>query len=206
MIQRNNPARPIAWIIVLIGIIGVLIALVSGDTERVADFLVSQILIAGIVFIIVGVLLLLVLQPIEIPAPTTKASGGSSAPSTPPIKPTTPQPAAKPVSAAAPAAKAVDPSRPAQPDDLTLIEGIGPKSAQALYDAGVTTFAQVAQTSPEELHRIVKVEANVRIFSEATRTWPKQAQYIVRGDMDGLKAFQQYLISGRDPIQYKDDE
>jgi len=204
MTQRSNPARPIAWIIVLIGIIGVLIALVSGDTERVADFLVSQILIAGIVFIIVGVLLLLLLQPIEVPTTTTQPSGSSSAPSTPPIKPTTPQPAAKP--AAAPAAKPIDPSRPAQPDDLTMIEGIGPKSAQALYDAGVTTFAQVSQMSPEELHRIVKVEANVRILSEATRTWPKQAQYIVRDDMEGLKSFQQYLISGRDPIQYKDDE
>ena len=87
-----------------------------------------------------------------------------------------------------------------------MIEGIGPKSAQALYDAGVTTFAQVSQMSPEELHRIVKVEANVRILNEATRTWPKQAQYIVRDDMEGLKSFQQYLISGRDPIQYKDDE
>ncbi|MAU12021.1 MAG: hypothetical protein CL607_19520 [Anaerolineaceae bacterium] len=204
MTQRSNPARPIAWIIVLIGIIGVLIALVSGDTERVADFLVSQILIAGIVFIIVGVLLLLLLQPIEIPTTTTQPRGSSSAPSTPPIKPTTPQPAAKP--AAAPAAKPIDPSRPAQPDDLTMIEGIGPKSAQALYDAGVTTFAQVSQMSPEELHRIVKVEANVRILNEATRTWPKQAQYIVRDDMEGLKSFQQYLISGRDPIQYKDDE
>ncbi|MCA9885029.1 MAG: DUF4332 domain-containing protein [Anaerolineae bacterium] len=205
MIQRNNPARPIAWLILVLGIIGVLVALVAGNEERFASFLVSQILIAGIIFIIVGIILLLVLQPIEIPMVTVKSSAASAAPPTPPVKPTSPAPvAAKPASAAPVAAKPVDPARPAQPDDLTMIEGIGPKSAQALYDSGVTTFAQVAQMSPEELHRIVKVEANVKIVGEATRTWPKQAQYIVRGDMDGLKDFQQYLISGRDPSQYKD--
>lgn len=39
---------------------------------------------------------------------------------------------------------------PAQPDDLTLINGIGPTFAQRLNEAGVTTFAQLAVLTPEQ--------------------------------------------------------
>ena len=36
-------------------------------------------------------------------------------------------------------------------DDLTAINGIGPVYAQALHDAGVTTFASLAEQDPDEL-------------------------------------------------------
>lgn len=41
--------------------------------------------------------------------------------------------------------------KPAQPDDLKLISGIGPKLEQVLNSLGVWTFAQVAGWSPNEI-------------------------------------------------------
>jgi predicted flap endonuclease-1-like 5' DNA nuclease len=86
----------------------------------------------------------------------------------------------------------------AEGDNLTVIEGIGPKTQAALYNSGITTYAQVASASAEDLHRIVKVENNVQIVGDAA-TWPKQAQYLVDGDADGLKDYQDKLVGGREP-------
>lgn len=83
-------------------------------------------------------------------------------------------------------------------DDLTRIEGIGPKVAGALINAGIATFAQLAAMNPDDLVRIVKVEAGVRIVGDA-KTWPKQAQYIVDGDMEGFEAYKNRLVGGREP-------
>ncbi|HLA44352.1 MAG TPA: F0F1 ATP synthase subunit gamma, partial [Aggregatilineales bacterium] len=83
-------------------------------------------------------------------------------------------------------------------DDLKRIEGIGLKVEQALNRAGITTYAQVATASPEILERIVKVEARVRIVGD-TATWGKQAQFLIDGDLEGLKAYQDRLVGGREP-------
>ena len=42
-----------------------------------------------------------------------------------------------------------------RPDDLTRIRGIGVSSAQALYQAGLCTYAQLAQTTSSELAAII---------------------------------------------------
>lgn len=55
------------------------------------------------------------------------------------VKPA-PKPAPKPVAAKKPAA----PKAPAQVDELTLIKGVGPKMAEKLKAAGITSFAQIA--------------------------------------------------------------
>jgi predicted flap endonuclease-1-like 5' DNA nuclease len=83
-------------------------------------------------------------------------------------------------------------------DNLKLIEGIGPKVEQALNGAGITTYAQLAAAKPADLIRIVKDEAQVRIVGDAA-TWPKQAKFLVKGDQDGLKAYQDELVGGREP-------
>ena len=41
-------------------------------------------------------------------------------------------------------------------DDLELIDGIGPVFERKLYDAGVFTFAQLSQTSPEKIREAIK--------------------------------------------------
>jgi predicted flap endonuclease-1-like 5' DNA nuclease len=79
-------------------------------------------------------------------------------------------------------------------DDLTLIEGIGPKSAAALREAGITTFAQVAAMTPEQLEQIVR-ERGVRLVG-STASWPEQARLAAAGDLSGLEALQAKLRGG----------
>lgn len=43
-----------------------------------------------------------------------------------------------------------------EPDDLTAIDGIGPKYATVLNDAGVTTFAQLATMEAEEIRDVFR--------------------------------------------------
>ncbi len=122
-----------------------------------------------------------------------KANGnGHAAVVEPKVAPKAAPKAAAPRAKTAPKAAAT-----ADRDDLTVIEGIGKKSAEALYSAGITTFAQLAATSGDDLYRIVKVEGGVQIVGDAA-TWPKQAQFLVDGDTDGLKAYQDRLVGGRE--------
>lgn len=92
-------------------------------------------------------------------------------------------------------ATVIEAAAPSAPDDLEVIEGIGPKIAQVLADAGITTFAQLAQTDVETLNRIVREEAGITIaFPD---TWPRQAQFAADGDMDGMYRYQEELQAGR---------
>ena len=80
-------------------------------------------------------------------------------------------------------------------DDLTLIEGIGPKSAAALREAGITTFAQIAAMTPEALEKAIK-DRKVRLVGGAA-TWPQQAALAAAGDLSALEALQASLKGGR---------
>ncbi|MCC7206168.1 MAG: hypothetical protein IT323_02615 [Anaerolineae bacterium] len=102
--------------------------------------------------------------------------------------------------AQAPAEPAADkkPTRkrpPAVPDDLTLLDGIGPKIAAALVAAGVDSFATLANAEPENVERIVR-EAGVRMVGHAD-AWLQQAALAARGDMDGLERLKAELRSRR---------
>lgn len=114
-----------------------------------------------------------------------------------------PPPAAAPkAEAAAPKAEAAAPEvtkaeveeAVAKVKDLMLIEGIGPKISQALQDAGVNTYADLAAMSPEQIQEILR-EASL---SADPSTWPKQAQMVADGQMDELKAYQEELQGGRE--------
>lgn len=50
----------------------------------------------------------------------------------------------------------IDGQMAAEPDDLTLINGIGPTFAQRLNEAGVTTFAQLAALRPEQVRTMTQ--------------------------------------------------
>ncbi len=79
-------------------------------------------------------------------------------------------------------------------DDLKIVEGIGPKIAEALAEANVTTFAQLADMTPEAINEII---SGAGISSRETTTWPKQAELARDGKMDELKAWQDELDGGR---------
>lgn len=81
-------------------------------------------------------------------------------------------------------------------DDLTRLEGIGKKMAGALKSAGIDTFAKLARSTEAELR--AAIEAAGMNFSPALPSWPKQAEFAAQGNWDGLKAFQNQLIAGRE--------
>lgn len=80
------------------------------------------------------------------------------------------------------------------PDDLTIVEGIGPKIASLLQAAGIETFTQLSVTDTARLDEILKA-ARLQ-FSDPT-TWPQQAALAAAGKMDDLKVLQDSLKGGR---------
>ena len=94
---------------------------------------------------------------------------------------------------AKPAAKKAPAKKTATKDDLTKIEGIGPKIAETLIAAGVATFADLATQKPAKISEII---ADVR-GSHIPDTWPKQAKMAAEGKMDELKAWQDEMDGGK---------
>lgn len=80
-----------------------------------------------------------------------------------------------------------EPAAPAEPDDLTQITGIGPKTATVLHNAGVDTYAQLAAKTEDELWEILN-NAGLRL-AQGLATWNEQAAFLARGDVDGLEAW-----------------
>lgn len=81
-------------------------------------------------------------------------------------------------------------------DDLEALEGIGPKIAQVLRDAGYTTFDKVAAATEAEL-RVALERGGVRLTPSAG-TWSRQAALAARGAWDELKTLQDSLVGGRE--------
>ncbi len=81
------------------------------------------------------------------------------------------------------------------PDDLKIIEGIGPKIEGILQDAGIKTFAELAAASVSQLEKIVREDAGIRIaFPD---TWPEQAQLAADEKWAELEKLQDELKGGR---------
>ncbi|AXG68471.1 50S ribosomal protein L21 [Kordia sp. SMS9] len=113
------------------------------------------------------------------------ASGAKAAPKKEEAKKEVAKPAAeKPAAQKATTAKA---------DDLKKIEGIGPKIASTLVEAGISTFAELAKTEPAKISEII---AEVR-GKHVTDTWPAQAQLAADGKWDELKKWQDELDGGK---------
>lgn len=81
-------------------------------------------------------------------------------------------------------------------DDLTRLEGIGPKISAALKAAGYTTFEKVAESSEVEL-RVTLERAGIKLVPAAA-SWPHQAALAARGEWDELKKLQDSLVGGRE--------
>jgi uncharacterized protein (DUF697 family) len=83
---------------------------------------------------------------------------------------------------------------PSGHDDLTRIEGIGPKISEMLQDRGIATFTQLAETDVDRLRQILH-EANLRMSDPGT--WPEQAKLAAAGQWEALDALQKKLTAGR---------
>jgi predicted flap endonuclease-1-like 5' DNA nuclease len=83
---------------------------------------------------------------------------------------------------------------PAEPDDLTSLEGIGPKVAKVLAGIGITTFAGLASADLAKLREALDA-AGYKYMDPAG--WVEQARFAAKGDADGLKKLQDSLKGGR---------
>ncbi|WP_397364424.1 50S ribosomal protein L21 [Olleya sp. R77988] len=101
--------------------------------------------------------------------------------------------------AAAPKAEKAAPKKAAakkatgKADDLKKVEGIGPKIASTLVEAGISTFAELAKTDAAKISEII---AGVR-GNHVTDTWPAQAKLAADGKWDELKKWQDELDGGK---------
>jgi predicted flap endonuclease-1-like 5' DNA nuclease len=83
------------------------------------------------------------------------------------------------------------------PDNLQVIEGVGPKAEAALKKAGIGNWSAVAAKSPEALKETLLAEsAGFRILK--TDTWPRQAELAAAGKWEELVEYQKFLDAGRD--------
>jgi len=70
-------------------------------------------------------------------------------------------------------------ARPAQPDNLQLISGVGPKSEAILNELGIYTYMQIAAWGPKER---AWVDHHLRFSGRIEREdWVKQAEALARG-------------------------
>ena len=81
-------------------------------------------------------------------------------------------------------------------DDLKKIEGIGPKSAEHLNNAGILSFADLANAKVEFLKEILE-KAGPRYNMIDPTTWVEQAQLAADGKWDELKKLQDELNGGK---------
>lgn len=102
----------------------------------------------------------------------------------------------QPVAEAVVAEKPAKAKKKAEGDDLKLIEGVGPKIADLLINAGIVTFADLAATSAEKVSEILSA-AGSNFASHNPATWADQATLARDGKWDELKELQDKLNGGK---------
>lgn len=88
------------------------------------------------------------------------------------------------------------PTKKSKPDDLKIVEGIGPKIEELLHKAGIITFADLSKADIVKLKEIL-VNAGSRFQMHDPSTWPKQSELARDGKFEELKKFQDELNAGR---------
>src|SRR5690606_8468679 len=94
---------------------------------------------------------------------------------------------------AQPAAKAAAKTAAKQADDLTKIWGIGPAIVSALNDAGIRTYAQLAEADLDTLREAVNAGTGTSDANVNEETWAAQARLAAAGDWEGHAALVERL-------------
>jgi predicted flap endonuclease-1-like 5' DNA nuclease len=97
--------------------------------------------------------------------------------------------------AKAAAEESKEPVGTGKPDDLKVIEGIGPAISGILRDHGIATFRALAGTPVDRLNEIL-TEARLNRLADPA-TWPEQARLAAEGKWDALEELQGRLKAGR---------
>jgi hypothetical protein len=79
-------------------------------------------------------------------------------------------------------------------DDLTRIEGIGPKVAKVLSEAGIKTFENLAHAEGSSVQKILNAAGMQMMNPEG---WIDQAKLAAKGDWSAFEKLQSELKGGR---------
>jgi predicted flap endonuclease-1-like 5' DNA nuclease len=79
-------------------------------------------------------------------------------------------------------------------DDLTVLEGIGPKVARVLNEAGILSFAELARADTAKVQMALNAAGLQMMNPEG---WIEQARLAARGDLEGLRKLQEEQKGGR---------
>jgi len=79
-------------------------------------------------------------------------------------------------------------------DDLTKIEGIGPKIAEVMAANGVATYEDLSSSKVGDLRKILE---DNKLSQHDPKTWKKQATLAKNGKWDELKTLQDELDGGK---------
>ena len=79
-------------------------------------------------------------------------------------------------------------------DDLTTLEGIGPKVAKVLNDIGIVSFADLAGANAAKVQETLNASGMQYMNPEG---WIEQAKLAASGDTEGLAKLQDELKGGR---------
>ena len=82
-------------------------------------------------------------------------------------------------------------------DNLQIIEGIGPKVAELLSSNGISTWADLASKSPDEIKPILDAAGSAYKMMDPT-SWPQQAKLAAEGQWSALIEFQKFLDGGKE--------
>ena len=94
----------------------------------------------------------------------------------------------------------------AMQDDLSFLDGIGPKISAVLRLAGITSFARLASTDIDRIREILEAENPNLLRLTDPSTWSKQARMAAEGDWEALAALQNDLKNARRTREPSDDE
>lgn len=83
-------------------------------------------------------------------------------------------------------------------DDLTIVEGIGPKIQELFKENGISTWKILSETSVERLKEILTIGGD-RFIIHNPGTWSRQAELAYQGKWQELKEWQDFLIGGVEP-------
>jgi predicted flap endonuclease-1-like 5' DNA nuclease len=81
-------------------------------------------------------------------------------------------------------------------DDLQVVEGIGPGVEGILKEAGIVTWSDLAEASPDRLRTLLDLAGDQYRVHDPT-SWPEQAGLACEGRWDDLVALQAGLAGGR---------
>jgi len=85
---------------------------------------------------------------------------------------------------------------PKAADDLTKVEGIGPKIAGLLKAAGIESFEALAGAKKSQLKGIL-TDAGPKFQMHNPTSWPKQSKLAWKGEWEKLKKLQDELTRGK---------